>query len=108
MILGVLLFAIVTMLLYGWGMIKQKNQSADLMKLLFSKGESRVKKYLKSHEWITMKETADLCGSLQAKMPFSANKAVVKDKKDFARQLLAYMEKTGQIEKTGIKYKKVN
>jgi hypothetical protein len=55
-----------------------------------------------------MNETADLCGNLQAKMPFSANKAVVKDKKDFARQLLAYMEKTGQIEKTGIKYKKVN
>jgi hypothetical protein len=92
MIIGVLLFMAVTMLLYGWGIIKQKHQSEDLMNLLFSKGMSRVNKYL--------------CENLQAKMPFSANRAVVRDKKDFARQLLQYMEKTGQLEKIGSKYKR--
>jgi hypothetical protein len=106
MIIGVLLFMAVTMLLYGWGIIKQKHQSEDLMNLLFSKGMSRVNKYLKKHESITMKEVEVLCENLQAKMPFSANRAVVRDKKDFARQLLQYMEKTGQLEKNGSKYKR--
>ena len=48
-IVGVLLFALATMIIYGWGMVKQKNESQDLMNLLFSKGESKVKKYLKNN-----------------------------------------------------------
>ena len=48
-IVGVLLFALATMIIYGWGIVKQKNESQDLMNLLFSKGESKVKKYLKNH-----------------------------------------------------------
>lgn len=35
-IIGIALFAIVTMILYGWGIVKQKNQTSDLMNLLFS------------------------------------------------------------------------
>ena len=42
-IVGVLLFALATMIIYGWGIVKQKNESQDLMNLLFSKGESKVK-----------------------------------------------------------------
>ena len=46
-IIGIALFAIVTMILYGWGIVKQKNQTSDLMNLLFSKGQDKIKKYLK-------------------------------------------------------------
>ena len=45
-IIGIALFAIVTMILYGWGIVKQKNQTSDLMNLLFSKGQDKIKKYL--------------------------------------------------------------
>ena len=106
-IIGIILFAIATMIIYGWGLVRQRNQTGDLMKLLFGKGESQVKKYLKKNEYITKTDVERICGGLEAKMPFSANRAVVKDKKDFASQLLAYMEKTGQLEKDGAKYKKV-
>ena len=46
-IIGIVLFAIATMILYGWGIVKQKNQTNDLMNLLFSKGQDKIKKYLK-------------------------------------------------------------
>ena len=36
-IIGIVLFAIVTMILYGWGIVKQKNQTSDLMNLLLAK-----------------------------------------------------------------------
>ena len=103
-ILGILFFAIATMIIYGWGIIRQKNQSGDLMKILFSKGQARVKKYVKMHGAITLGQAAKLCEELEARQPFSANKAVVKDARDFAGQLLAYMVKTGQVEKRGAEY----
>ena len=93
-IVGVLLFALTTMIIYGWGIVKQKNESQDLMNLLFSKGESKVKKYLKKNEYITLPQVAELCDGIEAKLPFSKNKAIVKDKKDFAKQLMQYMVKT--------------
>lgn len=107
-IAGIILFAIATMIIYGWGIIKQKNQTGDLMRLLFSKGESLVKKYLKKNEYITVSDVEKLCEGLEVKQPFSRNKAVVKNKKDYANQLLAYMVKTNQIEKEGNRYKKHN
>ena len=53
-IIGIVLFAIATMILYGWGIVKQKNQTNDLMNLLFSKGQDKIKKYLKQNEYITI------------------------------------------------------
>ena len=106
-ILGIILFAIATMIIYGWGLAKQKNQSKDLMNLLFSKGNAKVKKYLKKNEYITIEEVEKMADGLEAKQPFSGNKAVVKDKRDFSRKLLEYMVKTGQIEQEGNRYKKV-
>ena len=99
-IVGVLLFALATMIIYGWGMIKQQNESQDLMNLLFSKGESKVKKYLTNHDVEKLSE------NLEAKQVFSPNKIVVKDKKDYARQLMNYMVKTGQVEIEENRYKK--
>lgn len=106
-ILGIIFFAIATMIIYGWGLIKQRNQTQDLMNLLFSKGNAKVKKYLKKNEYITIEDVEKMADGLEAKQPFSANKAIVKDKRDFSQKLLDYMVKTGQVEKEGSRYKKV-
>lgn len=106
-IIGIILFAIATMIIYGWGMVRQKRQTGDLMNLLFSKGQSKVHKYLKNNEYITAVDVEKLCDKLEAKMPFSQDRAVVKNKKDYAKQLLTYMVKTGQLEQEGNRYKKV-
>lgn len=105
-ILGVIFFAVATMIIYGWGLVKQKNQSTDLMNLLFSKGNAKIKKYLKKNEYITMEDVEKMADGLEAKQPFSGNKAIVKDKRDFSKKLLDYMVKTGQIEKEGSRYKR--
>ncbi len=107
-ILGVIFFAIATMIIYGWGLVRQKNQSADLMNLLFSKGNAKVKKYLKKNEYVTVEDVEKMADGLEAKQPFSGNRAIVKDKKDFSTKLLQYMVKTGQIEQEGSRYKKIN
>ena len=70
-IIGIALFAIVTMILYGWGIVKQKNQTSDLMNLLFSKGQDKIKKYLKQHEYVTISQVEQICEGLEAKQPFS-------------------------------------
>lgn len=105
-ILGILLFAVATVIVYSWGLVKQSNQTADLMKLLFSKGEGKVKKYLKKHEYITVAQIEEMSENLTASMPFSRNRAIVKDKKDFVSKLVAYMEKTGQVTVNGNQIKK--
>ncbi len=104
-IMGIVFFAIATMIIYAWGMVKQKNQTQDLMNLLFSKGQDRVKKYLKKNEYITISQVEEICENLDAKQPFSQNRAVVRNKKDYARQLVEYMLKTNQIEQEGNRYK---
>lgn len=104
MILGVLFFAIATMIIYTWGLVRQKNEDATLMNMLFQKGSTQIKKYLKSHEHVTVGEVQKLCIGLRAKLPFSKKTAVVQDKSDFANHLLAYMVKTGQLEKKGATY----
>jgi hypothetical protein len=106
-ILGILGFALATVILYCWGMVRQKKQPGDLMNLLFSKGETKVQKYLKTNDFITVAETEKLCKGMEAKLPFSGNRAVVKDTKDFALRLLNYMVKTGQLKKDGARYVKI-
>ena len=103
-IIGIVLFAIATMILYGWGIVKQ-NQTSDLMNLLFSKGQDKIKKYLKQNEYITISQVEQICEGLEAKQPFSRNRAVVKDKRDYAKKLVEYMLKTNQLEKEGSRYK---
>ena len=43
----ILLFAVATMLIYGWGLWRSLHQKQDLNNLLISKGISKIKKELK-------------------------------------------------------------
>ena len=55
-IAGVLLFAAVTAVLYVWGLKKSLGQQEDLTRALLSACGSRVLKYLKKHDTITVRE----------------------------------------------------
>lgn len=105
-IIGVILFAIATVIVFSWGLVKQKNQSEDLLRLLFSKGASMVKKQLKKKEYITVAEIEKMSKDLSAGFLFSKNRAIVKDTKDYTEKLVAYMIKTGQVKKEGNLIKK--
>ena len=60
MILGILLFALATAVLYVWGLKKSVGQREDLDRSLMSACGSRVVRYLKKHDTITEAETAAL------------------------------------------------
>lgn len=105
-IVGILLFMLATMVIYAWGMVKQKNQNRDLMNRLFRKGNNMVNKYLKTNPHITAADVEKMCGGISARMPFSKKTAVVVDPKDYTKELLGYMVKTGQLTKEGALYKK--
>lgn len=105
-LLGIFLFMIATMVIYGWGLIRQKNLGKDLTNQLFDKGNRKVLKYLKTNPHITEGEVEKLCSTITAKLPFSRSKAVVVKPKEYARELLEYMVKTGQLEKQGALYKR--
>lgn len=89
--IGIILFAMATAFIYGWGIIKQHNQTRDLSKLLLSKGVDRVQRYLKKHDMISGKEMEELVKGMKASLFYSKNQAIVMEPKDFVRQLKAYM-----------------
>ena len=49
----VLLFAVATMIVYGWGLWRTMRQGSDLANMLSSKGISKVKKALKKNKSLT-------------------------------------------------------
>ena len=58
MILGILGFALVTAILYVWGLRRSMTQSADLERILLSKSAGKVVHYLKGHDQIDLAQMA--------------------------------------------------
>ena len=82
----ILLFAVATMLIYGWGLWRSMHQNQDLNNLLTSKGISRIKK--------------DCVKDLTASQPFSKQRIGVTNPNQFLDSLLPYMERQEMISKT--------
>ena len=90
----ILLFAVATMLIYGWGLWRSMHQNQDLNNLLTSKGISRIKKELKRNE------LSDCVKDLTASQPFSKQRIGVTNPNQFLDSLLPYMERQEMISKS--------
>ena len=64
----VLMFAVATMIIYGWGLWRTMHQKQDLSNMLCSKGISKVKKALKKNKSLTKKELEPFVKDLTAKL----------------------------------------
>lgn len=91
MILGIAAFALVTAVLYVWGLRKSMTQSADLERILLSKSAGKVVHYLKKNEEISLSQMAQLCQGVKAGQFWSRQKAMVQNPKAFAPKLAQYM-----------------
>ena len=96
----ILLFAVATMLIYGWGLWRSMHQNQDLNNLLTSKGISRIKKELKRNGKMTKKELSDCVKDLTASQPFSKQRIGVTNPNQFLDSLLPYMERQEMISKS--------
>ena len=96
-IVGVILFAIATAILYIIGMKKKMNEDKRLFEMLLNNGAYRVVKYLKTHDNITSNGIGYVIKDISAREFGSAKKAVIKDGRAFQDTLLDYMLKEGYI-----------
>ena len=90
-ILGILAFALVTAVLYVWGLRKSMTQREDLERILLNKSAQKVVHYLKKHESITLSEMGGLCKDVKAGQFWSRHKAAVQNPREFAQKLAQYM-----------------
>ena len=87
----VLMFAVATMIIYGWGLWRTMHQKQDLSNMLAAKGVSKVKKALRKNKALTLKELEPFVKDLTAKQPFSRQQIAVTDPKEFLESILSYM-----------------
>lgn len=87
----ILLFALATMIVYGWGLWRSVRQQQDLSNLLCSKGISKIKKALKKNGSMTFTELESVVKDLTASQPFSRERIGVTDPEKFLDSILPYM-----------------
>lgn len=90
-ILGILAFALITAVLYTWGLHKSMTQREDLERILLNKSAQKVVHYLKSHQSISLEEMGRLCQDVKAGQFWSRQKAAVQNPRVFAPKLAQYM-----------------
>lgn len=90
-LLGMVLFAIATAILYVWGLKKNMTQAADLERILLNKSAVNVVKYLKKYQSISQKEMTSLVQGVKAGMFWSKKRAVIQDPQTFIPQLIQFM-----------------
>ena len=100
-VLGILLFALATAVLYVWGLRKSMTQEADLERILLNKCAGTVVKYLRKQEKIPKKEIPPLIQGVRAGMFWSKNRIRVQDPAAFAPKLVGYMLEQQLLEDTG-------
>lgn len=100
-IFGIFLFAVVTAILYVWGLRRSVTQTADLERILLSKCAARVVKYLKHNPTITQKEIAHQIESVKAGLFWSRNHVEVQNSSTFAKKLIRYMLDQHLLEQVG-------
>ena len=93
----VLLFALVTIIVYAWGLWRSVRQNQDLSNMLAAKGVSKVKKALRKNKALTLKELEPFVKDLTAKQPFSRQQLAVTDPEEFLNSILPYMVRQKMI-----------
>lgn len=100
-IIGIVLFAIASAILYVWGLRKSMTQAADLEHILLSKSAARVMQYLKHHPTISQKEVARQIQNVKAGLFWSRKQVQVQDSTVFAKKLTRYMLEQQLLEPAG-------
>lgn len=87
----VLLFALATMIIYGWGLWRTIRKNQDLSNMLCAKGISRIKRVLRKNGPMTRRDIEPFVKNLTASQPFSRDRISVTDPAQFLDSILPYM-----------------
>ncbi len=100
-IIGIILFALVTAVLYVWGLRKSAGQRQDLSRILVNRCGNKVLKYLRKHDTITEAQIAQEIKGVTASEFWSRKRLVVQEPKKFAKQVVAFLLDQQYIESAG-------
>ena len=90
-IIGIILFALATMLLYFIGLKRKMGEQRRLEEMLLNNGARKVIGYLKSHEKATADEIGSIIEDIRAREFHSSKAAVISDGDLFKHRLIDYM-----------------
>lgn len=102
-IIGVLLFAVATSILYIIGLKKKQTQDQRLYDMLLNNAAYRTVSYLKKHDTITEDEMGYISKEVKAKEFMSGKTAIIQDGKAFQDKLIDFMLRNDYITEVGKK-----
>lgn len=102
-VLGIFMFAVVTAVLYVWGLRKSMFQGEDLTRILLNRCGNKVVKYLRKHETITDAEIAREIKGIKAGEFWSKKRMVVQDPEKFVSEVTSFLLDQQYIEVVGKK-----
>lgn len=103
-IVYILLFAISTVIIFTWGIIKEQNKSKDLMNKLYKKAENKVIKAFSKNSVLTKKDIENEIKNIKASLFYSKDKMIVQNSSVFAKNIINTMINRNLIEKTSEGY----
>ncbi len=104
-VVGVLLFALATAFLYGWGLMRSRDEQKTLLAMLTGKCEKKLLKYLKQNGSVSRQEAAKLLEGTSVSLFYSRRKFGVTDGDAFSGAILDRMERLGTLQKEGERYR---
>lgn len=99
-ILYILMFALATVIIFSWGIIKEQNKSKDLMSQLYKKAETKVLKAFNKKQVLTRRDIENEVKNIKASLFYSKDKMVVQNSSSFAKNIINTMINRNLIEKT--------
>ena len=103
-IIYILLFAIATVIIYIWGLLKEQRKSKDLFDILYKKGEKAIIKAFKDKGCLSKKDIENELVNLKSSLFYTKDKLVITDSSHFAKILIGKMLNNGTIFKTSNGY----
>ena len=106
-IIGIFLFAIVTAILYLWGLKKSATQAQDLERVLLSKCAYKIVRAMKQKPLIDQKWIAEQVSGMKAGLFWSRQRIQVNNPQEFSKKVIAYMLEQQMLEDAGgLRYKR--
>lgn len=98
-LLYILLFALATVIIFSWGIIKEQNKSTDLMNQLYKKSESKIFKAFRNKDVLTKKDIENELKNIKASLFYSRDKMIIQNPSQFTKTIINNMLNSNKIEK---------
>nr|WP_315020850.1 hypothetical protein [uncultured Aminipila sp.] len=105
-VIGIILFAIATSIIYVWGLKKSMKQADTLKEMMYTKAANKIMGYLKKNDSISRKEIQSLVCDIKASEFYSKKTVVVQDQIEFTNCLISFMLDKNLIKKDKSIYSK--